>query len=105
MNKPAKLKYARTHPLLHTHVYVKWHQLAWWMKRWIRCIHISEARTNHVSSLPQYLNTIHGVKRLHRKCQTVQALRMDCLCQETARLWGKKLSLTLQRQEEDFMMF
>lgn len=71
--------HAPTHPYTHTHIYVKWHLLARWMKRWIRCIHISEARTNHVSSPSQYLDTIRGVKRLHRKCQTVQTLRIDCV--------------------------
>lgn len=76
--KPPQNSNMRAPTPSHTHIYVKWHLLARWMKRWIRCIHISEARTNHVSSPPQHLNTIRGVKRLHRKCQTVRALRIDC---------------------------
>lgn len=75
--KPPQNSNMRAPTPSHTHIYVKWHLLARWMKRWIRCIHISEARTNHVSS-PPHLNTIRGVKRLHRKCQTVRALRIDC---------------------------
>ncbi len=52
--KPPQNSNMRAPTPSHTHIYVKWHLLARWMKRWIRCIHISEARTNHVSSPPQY---------------------------------------------------
>lgn len=95
---------APTHPYTHTHIYVKWHLLARWMKRWIRCIHISEARTNHVSSSPQYLNTIRGVKRLHRKCQTVQSLK-NLTVPRTCEIFRKETPLMLQREEDNFMMF
>ncbi len=91
---PAKLKYARTHPS-HTHIYVKWHLLARWMKRWIRCIHISEARTNHVSSPPQYKRG----KTITPKMSNGASFK-NRLWHEPARLLGKT-----QREEEDFRMF